>query len=167
MPQTFGNAGFGSLNPVGTGGSGGLDINALLQQLGIGGATGFWPAVGLQAGGALFSGLSGLLQGETDAQKQAQSVSNLAENRLGQSYIDEDQYMAQYIRSLSPMFNQQAAGAAQRVGLDSGAAQGEMMRFQQPIIAGAQADIQKFGAGLTQQNDMNMMQLLAQLSQYV
>ena len=174
-PTTFQNTGFdmGALQQLqqsGSGrassGGGGFDMNALLQQLGIGG-TGFWPAVGLQAGGALFGGLADLFAGKSDAQKQAQSVSNLAENRLGQSVLDPDQYMAEYMRSMLPQFNQQANAVSTRLGLDSGAAQGEMMRYQMPIQAGAHADISKFNAQATAGQDQFLMQLMAQLSQYV
>lgn len=160
----FQNAGFGSLNPVGSGG-GTSSIMSLLA--GLGGSTGFWPAMGLSAGGSLLGGLAGLFRGKSDSQKRSQQVFNLAQNRLGQSVLEPQQYLAEYLRSMVPMFNRDAGMVSKRLGLDSGAAWGEILRNQQSAKSGALADVMKFNANAMTARDTNLLQLMGQLSQNV
>lgn len=119
----------------------------------------------LQTGGSLLGGLAGLFRGPTQAQKSARSVFSLAQNRLGQSVLDPQQYLAQYMQSLAPKFNRQAEGVGKRLGLDSGVAQGEMMRFQQPMQAGILADLNIQNAQLSAQRDMSLLATMMHAAQ--
>jgi len=158
----------GAVNPLAQSQGGGSSGGGLMGLLGgLGGSTGFWPAMGLQAGGNLLGGLAGLFRGKSDSQKSSQSVFNLAQNRLGQSVLDPKQYLAEYMRSMVPTFNRDAGMASQRLGLDSGAAWGEMMRNQQAVKSGGLADIMKFNSAATMGQDMNLLRLMGQMSQNV
>jgi len=119
----------------------------------------------LNMGGSLLGGLAGLFRGPSQSQKSSRQVFNLAQNRLGQSVMDPQQYLAQYMRSLAPKFNQQAEGVSKRLGLDSGVAQGEMMRFQQPMLSGLLADLNKFNAQMSTQRDMDLFNIMSQSAQ--
>jgi len=49
--------------------------------------------------------------------------------------------------------------------LDSGVAQGEMMRFQQPMLSGLLADLNKFNAQMSTQRDMDLFNIMSQSAQ--
>lgn len=121
------------------------------------------PLVGsslLNMAGGLAGGLAGLFRGKSDSQKRSGQVFGLAQNRLGQSVLDPQQYLAQYMRSLAPKFNKQAEGIGKRLGLDAGVAQGEMARSQQSTLSGLLANLSKFNAQMSTQRDMNLLQIM-------
>jgi len=56
----------------------------------------------LSAGTTLLSGLAGLARGKTEQQKRAESVFNLAQNRLGQNVFDPTQVLSKISASMRP-----------------------------------------------------------------
>ena len=89
-----------------------------------------------------------------------QKVFGLAQNRLGQSVLDPSQFLAQYMQSLAPQFSQQAESINRRLGLDSGVAQGELARGQQSTLSGILADLTRFNAQATANQDLGLLNLM-------
>lgn len=90
---------------------------------------------GLSAGSALFGGIVGLLGGDSEQEKairerrtRGKEVYNLMKNRLSQSGNEPQQYFAQFMRATQEDRAREAEGVNQRLGLDSGVAQGEMLK---------------------------------------
>jgi len=119
----------------------------------------------LQGGGGLAMGLVNLLRGPTTAQKSSQKVFNLAQNRLGQSVMDPNQYLAQYNRALRPQFTQQAEGIGKRLGFESGQGWGEMAKNQQSTLAQIYAEILKFNAGTMANRDSSLLGVMSNAAQ--
>ena len=171
--QPFGNLAptGGFAQPQGGFGGGGGGLAGLLAGLGSTNPV----TAGLFAGGqSLLGGLGGLLTGpsaqerrQEEAFKQGRQVFALAQNRLGQSVLDPNQYLAQYMQSLAPRFNRQAEAINARLGLDSGLAQKGLAAGRQSVEAGLFADISKLNAQLTSQQDQNLLGLMAQLTRGV
>lgn len=142
-------------------GGGGMDLGGLLGML-----KGPNPLVqaGLMAGGELLSGISGLLKGESWGSKKAKEIYNMAQNRIGQSVIHPDQYLADYMRSQAPRWNQDNEAISRRLNLDSGVAQGERMAMMEPGIASFMLNAKQQADVMKSQNDNMLMNLMAQLS---
>jgi hypothetical protein len=119
---------------------------------------------GLGAAGSLIGGIGSLLQGPSWGDKKAKEVYSMAQNRMGQSPLQPEQYLAEFMRANAPRFNQQAEGIARRLNLDSGVAQGEMTQQQQPAIASFMLQAKQRNDELKFQNDNNLMALMAQLT---
>ena len=177
MSNGFGqDVGFG--NYLGGGGQSNDAIMQLLKMLGgggqggglnfgstdalslLGGPTG----IGLNIGGRVLEGIGGLIGGKSDAEKRSEKVFNLAENRLGQNVIDPSQYLAEYMRSMAPQFNRDAAGVSARLGLDSGLAQQELASGRQSQISDFFFKGKMLNDQLKAQQDNMLMSLMAQLS---
>lgn len=114
---------------------------------------------GANAVGGLLGGLAGLFRGPSESQKRSRAIGDLALNRLGQSVLDPSQFLAQYAQSLAPQFNQQAESINRRLGLDSGLAQGALARHQQSTLSGILADLTRFNAQATAQQDLGLLNL--------
>lgn len=121
-------------------------------------------SAGISAGGALLGGLAGLFKGESWGDKQAKNLYNMAQNRMGQSVLQPEQYLAEYMRSQAPRWNQQGEAIGRRLNLDSGVAQGEMINAQQPTIANFMLQAKQRGDELKFQNDNMLLSLMAQLT---
>ena len=133
------------------------------------------------AGGSLLGGLAGLFRGKSDLEqlqedmlrqqmaaagqgsRMRQSAFNLAQNRLGQSVLEPEQYLADYMRSLTPTFNRQAEAVNKRLGLDSGVAQGELARSREFKIADWFWQMKAEGDRLRAVQDNSLIALMAQL----
>lgn len=157
FPAAVNPLGGGSGGSSGGGGGGGMDW---LQKMMGGAGSMSWAGPAGMAGGALFGGLADLIGGPSQGEKDLEKVFSLAQNRMGQSVIDPSQYLAQYMRALAPQFNQQAEGINRRLDLDSGAAQGELARGQQSVLSGILADLSKFNAQATMNQDMGLLNLM-------
>jgi len=82
-------------------------------------------------GGALFKGLSGLLGGKSDAEKRAEKVFNLAQNRLKQpDVIKPESYLPFAQRAMAPRMAKLAKIINKRGMLDTGVGQGELASAQ-------------------------------------
>ena len=146
---------------TGTYSGGGINIPSLESILSkLPGATPWFANPLAQFGGSLLGGLSNLLSGPSQAQRSARSVFNLAQNRLGQSVLDPSQYLAQYMQALAPRFTQQSERIGSRLGLDSGLAQKALAGQQQSTLSGVLADLEKFNAQATANQDMGLLQLM-------
>jgi hypothetical protein len=122
----------------------------------------WWAGPASAFGGELLGGLAGLFAGPTESQKSSRKVFNLAQNRLGQSVLDPTQYLAQYMQSLAPQFNRQAEGINRRLGLDSGLAEQILASTQQSTLSGILADLTRFNAQATANQDLGLMRLMMQ-----
>lgn len=136
------------------------DLQALLESL-QGGTP--WGAIA-NVGGTLLSGLGSLFGGESPEEKRAKKTYSLAKNRLGQSVLEPEQYLADYMRALAPQQNRQAERINQRLGLDSGAAQTDLAFKMQAPIAQFLLNAKQQNDVLTSQNDNMLLQLMAGLS---
>ena len=117
-------------------------------------------------GGSLLGGLAGLVKGPSQAQKSAREVFNLAQNRMGQSVIDPDQYLADFMRMMGPRWNAEASAMDRRLGLDSGIAQGELARSRQSGISQFMLNAKKEADILKMQRDQSLMALMAEVGRY-
>ena len=133
-----------------------------LTQAGTAGASAAfpWAQAGLQFGGNLLSSLFG----GGGPSKQYKEVYNMLMGRQGQPLITDQQVnsvMPSMNASLAPYRNRMANDVSGRLGLDSPAAWGEMMR-------GGNAQLQNILGGLktnqmntNAQGQMGLMQMLA------
>lgn len=161
----FGNGGVSS----DYGGGQEYGLGELMKILGGGGFFGLGDIAtgGLITGAsALLGGLGGLLAGKSDAQKNAGKVFNLAQNRLGQSVLNPDQYLADYQRASRE--RNQAVGERinKQFGLDSGVAQSEMAYRMESPLAQFMLQSKQQADALKSQNDNMLLSLMGQLSQY-
>lgn len=124
--------------------------------------TPWWANPLAQFGGQALGGLAGLIAGPSESQKRARTTFDLAQNRLGQSVLDPSQYLAQYMQSMAPRFGQQAERIGSRLGLDSGLAQKALAGQQQSVLSGIMADLMRFNAQATAQQDLGLLQLMGQ-----
>lgn len=115
-------------------------------------------------GGPLLGAIGSLFQGESWGDKNAKKVSSMAENRLGQNVLDPQQYMSQYMRAMAPQLNQQGERIGQRLGLDSGVAQGEMAFQQQAPMAQFLLETGRLNDQLKAQRDTSLLSLMGSLS---
>lgn len=141
---------------------GGGSLTDIMQMFGGGGGAPWWAGPAGMAGGALFGGIADLLGGKSQGEKDLEKVFSLAQNRMGQSVMEPTQYLAQYMRALAPQFNRQAEGINRRLGLESGAAQGELARGQQSVLSGILADLSKFNAQMTMNQDLGLLNMMMQ-----
>jgi len=146
-----------------SGGNGLAGLLGLFGGLGTGGM-GFLPTLGLQFGGSLLKGLSGLLGGKSDAEKRAEQVFALAKNRLGQSVLEPEQFMAQYQRSLAPQFTQEREKFAKMAGIESPWAFGEYARNKESTLSGLLAKLNMLNAQLTTQKDLGLLSTMLRTS---
>jgi hypothetical protein len=109
------------------------------------------------AAGGFAGGIADLFRGPSQGEQDLEKVFGLLQNRLGQSVLDPSQFLAQYMQSLAPQFNKQAAAIDVRLGLDSGAAQGELARGQQGILARILADLNVKNQIATSQQDLSVL----------
>jgi len=143
----------------GGGGQGGLNLGATDALSLLGGPTG----IGLNIGGKVLEGIGGLIGGPSAGEKRAEKTFNLAKNRLGQDVLDPSQYLADYMRSLAPQFNRDAAGVSARLGLDSGLAQQELASGRQSQISDFFFKGKMLNDQLKAQQDNMLLSLMAQL----
>ena len=143
-----------------------MDFMSMMQALGGKGLFG----LGDMATGGLFGfagnllgGLGGLLGGKSDAEKRADQVYSMAKNRIGQNVLNPDQYLADYLRAAAPRMNMQAQGMERRLGLDSGVAQGEMAYNMEAPLAQFMLQAKQQNDMLKNQNDNNLMSIMASL----
>ena len=168
------------------GGGGGSDALSKMMAL-FGGGGGMFGLGDLatgglfSAGGAALSGLAGLFGGPSEQEKGMKAqrlgredayqtsksrtgdVFSMAKNRMGQSPLDPNQYLADYMQSMAPMFNKDANRLGSTLGLDSGMAQGAMMEKQQSSIAQFMLNAKMQSDVLKGQNDNMLMQLMSGL----
>ena len=90
---------------------------------------------GLSFGTSLLGGVAGLLQGPSEEEKYLQErrrrgteAFSLIKNRLAQTGNEPEQYLAQFMRATQEQRSREAEGINSRLGLDSGVAQGEMLK---------------------------------------
>jgi len=114
-------------------------------------------------GGSLLSGLGSLLAGESPGEKRTKETYGLARNRLGQSVIEPEQYLADFYRTATPRIKRQGETIERRLGLDVGVAQGELWSSANEMLADfllqakMQADI------LKSQRDTQLLQLMGSM----
>lgn len=136
---------------------GGFDLESLMAMLK---PTNPLVSAGLSAGGALAGGIGDLLTGPSEGEKKARDVYGMAKNKLGQSVLDPDQYLADYMRALAPQVNKKSAAIAKRTGMDSGVASGALWDVQSSTLSGLMAEMKKFNAVQTANQDMGLMRLM-------
>jgi len=144
--------------------TGGSSLDNLMKLLSMGGS-GFNPtdmAVGF--GGQLLGGLGNLLRGRTDAQKNSKKVFDLAQNRLGQSVIEPEQFLAEYMRSMLPDWNNSAQALEKRLGLDSGVASGGLAMGRESDIAKFMLNAKLQDAQLKSRSDNMLLSLMGQMA---
>lgn len=149
----------------GYGGQG--DLGALMQMMQGGGIFGLGDVAtgGLfTAGGALLGGLGQLMAGPSWGEKAAKETYGLAKNRLGQSVLEPDQYLADFMRSMAPMVSKEGMRISQRVGLDSGVAQGALWDAQTAPLAQYMFQMKSMADRLKAQNDNSLLALMGSLS---
>ena len=117
------------------------------------------------AGSSLLGGLGGLLGGKSDSEKRGDEVYNLAKNRMGQSVLDPDQYLADYKRSMLPEWNRSGEAINRRLGLDSGAAQSDLAYRRQSDEGGFLLNMKAKADQLKNQNDNMLLQLMSQFGE--
>lgn len=90
---------------------------------------------GLQVGQSVLGGLAGLFAGDSeeekllkDQRKRGNEVYSLLKNRYAQSGNEPEQYLAQFMRATQEQRAREAEGMNARLNLDSGVAQGEMLK---------------------------------------
>ncbi len=154
----------------GGGQTGGGGFEALLAALQGGAGAGLFglgdvATGGLLSGGtALLGGLSGLLQGESAAEKRQGKVFNLAQNRLGQDVLNPDQYLADFMRLQQERAGQVGERVNRQFGLDAGVGQSEFLRSTEPAIAQFMLQAKQQADVLKSQNDNALLSLMAGLS---
>lgn len=152
---------------AGYGGNG----NALQELMNALGASG--GAFGLGAGptGALFtagssllSGIGDLIGGPSKSEKGANEIYNLAKNRLGQSVIDPDQYLSEYMRASRDRINAYGERLNRKFGLDSGTAQSDLFANMEGGIAQFMLGAKQQADVLKSQNDNALLALMANVN---
>ena len=118
-------------------------------------------------GTQLLGGLGGMLQGKTDAQKEAKSTLGLLKNRLGQDVINPEAEIANIQRSQRPQMQAKAQLLERKFGLDSGVGAGQLAYDQESNFANALLGLRQQNAQLKSQNDNSLLSMIAQLSQAV
>jgi hypothetical protein len=115
--------------------------------------------------GSVLGGIGGLFAGKSDDEKRREDMYNRLKGMLGQTQqpINTGAYLNRVQGSLAPQLNQIAGRASQRVGLDSGAAQGEIARANYGALQGAGAQYQMQGEQMQQQKLMQLLQMMAGL----
>ena len=114
--------------------------------------------------GSLLGGIGGLLGGKSDDEKRREEMYNRLKGMLGQNMQpNTGAYLGRVQGSLAPYLNQIAGRASQRVGLDSGAAQGDIARANYGALQGAGAQYQMQGEQMQQQKLMQLLQMMAGL----
>ncbi len=90
---------------------------------------------GLSFGTSMLGGLAGLFAGDTeeekllkDQRKRGTEIYSLLKNRYAQTGNEPEQYLAQFMRATQEQRAREAEGVNTRLGLDSGVAQGEMLK---------------------------------------
>jgi len=114
-------------------------------------------------GGSLLGGLASLFGGDSPTEKRAKETYNLAKNRMGQNVIEPEQYLADYKRAMMPEMNRSAEKINTRMGLDSGAAQSQLLYDMQAPLASFLLNAKMKNDVLKSQNDNMLMQLMASL----
>lgn len=143
-------------------GGGNAPMSDLIAAFGSGGNP--LTSAGIQFGGRALEGLAGLVGGPTWGEGKAKEVFGLAQNRLGQSVIDPDQYYADYLRSVAPMVNKQGEQISQRTGLDSGVAQGALWDAQVSPISKYMFEFGAMADRLQSQSDNALLSLMGSLT---
>ena len=126
-------------------------------------------SAGLSLGTSLLGGIAGLIGGKSDMEKlQEQQMResmtrrsesyNLIKNRYAQSGNEPQQYLAQFMRATQEQRGREAEGVNQRLGLDSGVAQGEMLK-------NAWNSYLNYSLGAQERSRSNRDNLLAMMSQ--
>ncbi len=123
----------------------------------------FAPGIGTLAGG-LLSGIGGLLKGPSEGEKAREKLRGLIENRLGQSAINPRQFYGDVLQRLVPRLTRRAGQIERRLGLDVGAAQGELLGDFFEQAQRQMFDIQRWAAQLNTQQEMAKLQMLSQLA---
>jgi len=119
------------------------------------------------AGTTLLGGLSGLLQGKTDAQKQAGMQLKEFQNLIGQDVFNPNADIAAIQQAQRPQLQANAQRLESRFGLDSGVAAGQLAFDQQSGLAGALLQSRQLNNQLKAQRDNQLRGLMAQLGQQV
>ncbi len=123
----------------------------------------FAPGIGTLAGG-LLSGIGGLLKGPSEGEKARKKLRALIENRLGQNAVDPGQFYAGALQQLLPQLKRRGQQIERRLGLDVGAAQGELLGDFFEQAQRQMFDIQRWAAQLNTQQEMAKLQMLSQLA---
>ena len=160
IPQTSTNSN------VSGGGLGSL-VNLLQSNQGLFGLGDVATGGLLGLGTSLLGGIGGLLQGKTDAQKQAGMSIKEFQNMLGQDVINPEADIAAIQRSQRPGLSASAQRLDRRFGLDSGVAAGELAHQQQSGLASALLGLRQQNNQLTASRDSQLRSLIAQLGQGV
>jgi len=114
--------------------------------------------------GSLLGGIGGLFSGKSDDEKRREEMYNRLKGMLGQAqHPNTRAYLNRVQGSLAPFLNQIAGRASQRVGLDSGAAQGDIARANYGALQGAGAQYQMQSEQMQQQKLMQILQMMAGL----
>ena len=113
-----------------------------------------WVMAGLAIGPELMKGLSSLFAGETPGEKRASETYALAQRKMGKNYYNPDAEVGTFEAANAPRFNKMAEGINNRLGLDSGVAQGELAYQRQGQYAdwllGARKDAHQINQGQDQ-----------------
>lgn len=104
--------------------------------------------------------LSGLFQGDTFQEKQAKKVAGLAENRLGQSVLHPEQYLADFMRVFTERQKNIGGRVDKQFGLDSGVGASELFKQTEPTLAQFMLQAKQRNDELTAQNDNVLLQLM-------
>lgn len=120
-------------------------------------------SAGIGAGTELLKGLAGLIGGPSAGEKRSRKVFNMAQNRMGQSVLNPDQYLADFMRTIAPQINNEATTLSRRVGLDSGVARGALFDRAATPLAEFMMNARKQNDILTSQRDDMLLQLMGSL----
>ena len=121
---------------------------------------------GLSLGQSVLGGIAGLLGGPSEEEKllkdqraRGTELYGLIKNRYAQSGNEPEQYLAQFMRATQEQRGREAEGMNARLNLDSGVAQGEMLKNTWNQFLNASLGMQERG---TARKD----NLLAMMSQF-
>ena len=104
--------------------------------------------------------IGNFLQGETFQEKQAKKVAGLAENRLGQSVLNPDQYLSDFMRVFQERQNTIGQNVDEQFGLDTGVGASEMFKQTEPFLAQFMMQARQRNDELTASNDNMLLQLM-------
>jgi hypothetical protein len=128
--------------------------------------TKWWVNPAASAGGELLKGIGGLVSGPSQSQQDMRKVFNLAQNRMGQSVIDPDQYLAELMQSMAPQWGMEAEAMGKRLDIDSGITQHTLARSRQSTISRFMLNAKREADILKANRDQALMSLMAEVGRF-
>ena len=117
-------------------------------------------------GGGVLSGIGGMLAGPTWQEKSGRALAGRLQRQENQPMVQQSQINALYPQLMAqamPGLNQAFSRGSQRVGMDSGAAQGEASRYLSETLKRLMGGVQTQSMFMNAQAPLQRQQLLSQL----